>query len=50
MQAAAKQIWGDLLPKSGRRLAQAPDLEVYPIDFAPDRPGLAIEWWVPVEA
>jgi AraC family transcriptional regulator len=48
MQAAPKAIWGDLLPKSGFKLANAPDLEVYPPHFEPDQPG-SVEWWVPVE-
>lgn len=49
MQAAAKAIWGDLLPKSGYKLAQAPDLEYYPADFQPNKAGY-VEWWIPVEA
>ena len=49
MQAAAKEIWGERLPKSGYRLAHAPDLEFYPSDFMPGRPGW-VEWWIPVEA
>jgi AraC family transcriptional regulator len=48
MLAAARAIWGDLVPKSGHRLAQAPDLEFYPADFEPNRAGW-VEWWVPVE-
>ena len=50
MQLAAKEIWGERLPKSGRRLVQAPDLEFYPGDSTPDQPGAWVEWWVPVEA
>jgi len=50
MQAAAKEIWGERLPKSGRRLVQAPDLEFYPPDSTPDQRGAWVEWWVPVEA
>jgi AraC family transcriptional regulator len=49
MLAAAKEIWGDRLPKSGHRLVQAPDLEFYPADSTPDQPGAWVEWWVPVE-
>ena len=49
MQAALRQIWGELAPKSGHKLARGPDLEVYPPGFQPDRPS-RIEWWIPVEA
>jgi len=49
MQSAAKEIWGERLPKSGYRLVQAPDLEFYPADSTPDQPGAWVEWWVPVE-
>ncbi|HEX3918258.1 MAG TPA: AraC family transcriptional regulator [Caulobacteraceae bacterium] len=48
MQAAAREIWGVRLPKSGFRLANAPDLEAYPPHFYPDRPD-SVEWWIPVE-
>ena len=50
MTAAAKAIWGERVPTSGYRLARGPDLEVYPQDFEPDRPGSWVEWWIPVEA
>ncbi len=49
MQAAAKEIWGERLPRSGRRLVQAPDLEFYPADSTPDQAGALVEWWLPVE-
>jgi AraC family transcriptional regulator len=49
MQAAAREIWGERLPRSGFTLAQSPDLEVYPADFRPGAPGF-IEWWIPVKA
>ncbi|HEX2814936.1 MAG TPA: hypothetical protein VHN39_00980 [Phenylobacterium sp.] len=29
---------------TGCTLARAPDLEVYPDDFAPDRAGAWVEW------
>jgi AraC family transcriptional regulator len=48
MQAAVKEIWGERVPKSGFKLANAPDLEAYPPRFEPDRPS-HIEWWIPVE-
>jgi AraC family transcriptional regulator len=48
MQAAAREIWGERLPKSGFKLANAPDLEAYPPNFYPDRPS-SVEWWIPVE-
>jgi AraC family transcriptional regulator len=50
MQTAARAIWGDLLPASGLKLAQAPDLEVYPAGFDPSRAGGELEWWIPVLA
>lgn len=49
MQAAAKEIWGERIPRSGVTLAQAPDLEVYPPGFDPGRPGGWVEWWIPTE-
>ena len=30
-------------------LVRAPDLEVYPESFQPDRPGAWVEWWIAVE-
>lgn len=50
MLAAAREIWGERLPKSGYRLVQAPDLEFYPADSTPDQAGAWVEWWAPVEA
>lgn len=50
MQSAVREIWGERVPASGRTLARGvPDLEVYPEDFQPDRPGAWVEWWIPVE-
>jgi AraC family transcriptional regulator len=48
MQAAMKVIWGELAPRSGYTLAEAPDIEYYPPDFQPNRAGW-VEWWIPVE-
>ncbi|HLZ75327.1 AraC family transcriptional regulator [Phenylobacterium sp.] len=51
MQSAVREIWGERVPASGHTLARGvPDLEVYPDDFAPDRAGGWVEWWIPVEA
>jgi AraC family transcriptional regulator len=50
MDAAAKEIWGERLPKLGARLARSPDLEVYPETFDPTKPGAYVEWWIPIEA
>jgi AraC family transcriptional regulator len=50
MQAAAREIWGERLPKCGYTLARSPDLEVYPPGFQPGKPGAWVEWWIPVEA
>ena len=49
MQAAMREIWGERTPKSGFRLANGPDLKIYPPDFEPGKPS-RIEWWIPVEA
>jgi AraC family transcriptional regulator len=49
MAAAVKEIWGERLPKSGRKLANGPDIEAYPPRFEPDQPS-HVEWWIPVEA
>lgn len=49
MQAAVAAIWGELVPKSGYKLAHAPDLEYYPPDFQPNKAGW-LEFWIPVEA
>jgi AraC family transcriptional regulator len=49
MQAAVREIWGQLLPISGYKLANGPDIEAYPPGFEPDRPSY-VEWWIPVEA
>lgn len=48
MQAAMREIWGERAPKSGFRLANGPDLEVYPPGFEPEKPA-RIEWWIPVD-
>ncbi len=47
MTAAAREIWGERVPRSGRKLAPVPDLEFYPGDSTPDQPGAWVEWWVP---
>jgi hypothetical protein len=50
MQAAVREIWGERVPAAGCALSRgAPDLEVYPEDFDPARPGAWVEWWIPVE-
>jgi AraC family transcriptional regulator len=50
MQAAMREIWGERVPRAGVKLAQAPDLEVYPEGFDPAAPGAWVEWWLPAEA
>ena len=50
MQAAMPMIWGEMLPKSGRKVATAPDFELYPAGFAPNRQGAYVDIWIPVEA
>jgi AraC family transcriptional regulator len=49
MQSAVREIWGERVPKSGCTLVRAPDLEVYPDDFEPEKAGAWVEWWIPVE-
>jgi AraC family transcriptional regulator len=49
MQAAMPIIWGDMLPKSGLKAVQAPDLEVYPADFEPMRKGAYVDMHVAIE-
>jgi AraC family transcriptional regulator len=50
MQEAAREIWGWRLPQSGHTLARGPDVEFYPDDFRPGRPGKFVEWWIPVKS
>jgi AraC family transcriptional regulator len=50
MQAAVRAIWPELLPKSGYKLASAPDLEVYPENFNPMKKGMTVDYYVPVVA
>lgn len=50
MQAAMPQIWGKLLPQSGHKTVPAPDFELYPGDFEPNRKGSHIDICIPVEA
>lgn len=49
MRAAAREIWGQRLPNAGVTLARRPDIEFYPDDFRPGRPGEFVEWWIPIE-
>ena len=49
MQSAVREIWGERVPNCGHKLVRAPDLEVYPPDFEPNRAGAWVEWWIPVE-
>ena len=50
MQAAMPLIWGNLLPRAGFKVVQAPDLEVYPEDFEPMRKGSYVDMYIAVEA
>jgi AraC family transcriptional regulator len=50
VQAAVRAIWPELLPKSGYKLANAPDLEVYPENFNPTQKGMKLDYYVPVVA
>lgn len=49
MQAAAQEIWGELVPKTGATVAKSPELEVYAEDFNPEKAGSVVDFWVPVE-
>ena len=49
LKAAMPVIWGEMLPASGLTPAPAPDLEVYPPDFQPNRKGAHIDLHIPVE-
>jgi AraC family transcriptional regulator len=48
MQRAAKDIWGERLPRLGRKLAHSPDFELYPEGFDPTKPGQYVDIYVPV--
>ena len=48
MQAAMPKIWGEMLPKSGLKVAQAPDLEIYPGDFEPMRKGSYVDIYIAI--
>ncbi len=50
MQAAMPVIWGQMIPKSGLKLAHAPDFELYPEDFDSGRAGAHIDICIPVIA
>ena len=50
MQAAMPLIWCELLPQSGLKPVQAPDLEVYPADFEPMRKGSYLDVYIAIEA
>ncbi len=50
MQSAVREIWGERVPNCGYALVRAPDLEVYPDDFDPTKPGAWVEWWIPMDA
>jgi len=46
--AAQAEIWGVRLPRSGRRILQAPDFQIYPANFRLGNGGW-IEYYVPIE-
>lgn len=49
VKAALATIWGELVPASGRRIGKSPNFEIYDGEFAPDRPGVVIDFYVPVD-
>lgn len=50
LQAAMPVIWGEMIPKSGKKPAHAPDFELYPDDFNPTAKGAYLDICVPVES
>jgi len=49
IQAAMPIIWGEMIPKAGIKVAQAPDFEQCPEGFNPALKGAYLEMWIPVE-
>jgi AraC family transcriptional regulator len=47
MLAATEEIWSERLPRSGRRLVDAPDFQVYPADFKVE-PGGWVAHYLPI--
>jgi AraC family transcriptional regulator len=50
MQQAVPEIWMKRMPASGHKLSKDPDFEFYPADFAPEKKGATLEFWLPVAA
>ena len=50
MRAATEAIWSKILPTAPYTLANGPDFEDYPQDFAPLRAGATVDYYVPVVA
>jgi AraC family transcriptional regulator len=50
VQAAMKHIFGEGLPKSGRKPTGGIDLEVYGERFEPNKAGSILDFYIPVEA
>lgn len=50
VKAALAKIWCELIPASGLEIADGPDFEYMDGDFAPNRPGALIDFYVPVRA
>ena len=48
VKGAMAKIWGELIPKSGLKLAGSHDFELYDGEFAPTKPGAVIDFHVPV--
>ncbi|MFC3076950.1 helix-turn-helix domain-containing protein [Phenylobacterium terrae] len=47
MLAATEEIWSERLPRSGHRLADAPDFQIYPADFKVE-PGGWVAHYLPI--
>ncbi len=50
MEVAAPEVFQKRMPASGHKRSKDPDFEFYPADFAPEKKGAVIEFWLPVEA
>jgi hypothetical protein len=48
MLAATEEIWARRLPAAGRRLAAAPDFQIYPADFKVS-PGGWVDHCLPIQ-
>jgi AraC family transcriptional regulator len=50
VKRAMAEIWGELIPRSGLKVVDGPDFELYDGRFDPQMAGAVIDFHVPVEA